>query len=101
MSALGDRPLLGPDLAVLLPVDADHLVDVARDVGLGMGEAAGDLALREVRVAGVHRLELAAVDGDAIAPQHARSSGGARRTARGSAGWPGPLSRRKSAMDLL
>jgi hypothetical protein len=36
-----------------------------------MGEAAGDLALREVPVAVVHRLELAAVDGDAIAPQYA------------------------------
>jgi hypothetical protein len=36
-----------------------------------VGEAVGDLALGEVAVAVVHRLELAAVDRDAGAPQHA------------------------------
>jgi hypothetical protein len=48
-----------------------HRVHVASGIGLQVGEAVGDLALGEVAVAVVHRLELAAVDRDAGAPQHA------------------------------
>lgn len=62
--------LLGLCLALLLTVDADHLLDVSFDIGLQMGQAAGDLALGKVAIAVVHRLEFAAVDGDAIPLQH-------------------------------
>ena len=62
---------LGPCLAFLLTVDAHHLVDVAFDVGLQMRQAIGDLPLGEVPIAVVDGLELAAVDGNAVALQQA------------------------------
>ena len=65
---MGD--LVIPCFAVLLAVDTDHLVDMTLNVGLKMRQTAGDLVLREIPVAIVHGLELAAVDGNAIAPQH-------------------------------
>lgn len=63
--------LPSPGLAFFLPVDADHLGDIAFNVGFEMGDAAGDLAFGEVPVAVVHGFELAAVDGHAIALQRA------------------------------
>lgn len=63
--------LLGPRLALLLPVDPHHLVDGTLDVGFEVRKPAGDLALGEVAVAVVERLELAPVDGNAVALQHA------------------------------
>lgn len=66
---MGD--LVGPGLAVFLPVDTDHLVDITFNIGLQMGEAVGDLVLREVPVTVVDGLEFAAIDGNAIALQHA------------------------------
>ncbi len=66
--------LLGADLALFLPIDPDHLRDVAFDVRLEMGDVICDLALGEVANSGVHRPELAAVDSDACALQHADAS---------------------------
>jgi hypothetical protein len=63
--------ILGARLALLLTVDPRHGVNVARDIGFQMGKAVGDLALGEVAVTVVDRLELAAVDRDAIALQYA------------------------------
>jgi len=65
------RDLLGSRLTFFLPVDAHHLGDVTFDIGLQMRKAAGDLALGEVLVAVIDRLELTAVDGHAVALQRA------------------------------
>jgi len=61
--------LLGPRLAFFKSVDAHHFVDLMLNVCLKMGRPAGNLALGEVLVAVVSRLELATVGGDAIALQ--------------------------------
>jgi hypothetical protein len=67
--------ILDPDhfrrlgLARLLPVDALHLREVPAGALLQMGDPERDLAGREVAVPVVHRLELAAVDGDAPAAE--------------------------------
>ena len=61
------RHLRGARLTFLLAVDADHLRDVALGAGLQVDQAAGDLALGEFAIPIVHRLELAAVDGHALA----------------------------------
>lgn len=42
--------LVGPGRALVLPVDADHLGDMAFNISLQMGEAAGDLVPGEVPV---------------------------------------------------
>lgn len=65
------RDLLGPNLTLLLSIDPHHLRDVALDVRLQVGDAAGDLALGEVAVPAVNGPELAPVDGNAGALQHA------------------------------
>ena len=48
--------LLGAQFAFLLPVNAHHIRDVARDIGLKMRQAAGDLARGDVAGAGVYSL---------------------------------------------
>jgi hypothetical protein len=92
--------LLAPRLALFLPVDADHLGDVALDIGLEMGQAAGDLALGEVAVAVVDGLELGspsmATQSPFSVPIRRQSSTNCTQVLR----IPGPLSRRKSAMVL-
>ncbi len=58
-------------LAGFLPIRPLGLLDIAADLLLQMRQAAGDLRLGEVAIAIVDGLELAAVDGNAVAPQHA------------------------------
>ncbi len=65
------RDLLSPNLALLLSIDPHHLRDVALDVRLQVGDAAGDLALGKVAIPAVDGPELAPVDGNAGAFQHA------------------------------
>lgn len=65
-SEMGD--LVSPDFALFLAVDTGHVIDILRDIGLQMGQAAGNLVLRKVPVAIVHRLEFAAVDGHTSTP---------------------------------
>lgn len=93
------RDLIGADLAFLLPIDADHLIDVAFDVRLKIGDAAGDLALGYVAVAVVHRPEFAAVGSNARTLRHADARHSSTNCAQVRR-IPGPLSRRKSAMVL-
>ena len=47
-SEMGD--LVSPGFAFLLAVDTGHVIDIPRDIGLQMGQAAGDLVLGEVPV---------------------------------------------------
>ena len=72
------RDLIGAGSAVLLSVNPDHLIEAAFDVRLRMGDPAGDLALGEVAVAGIHRPEFATVNGNAHPLQHAPCGHGQR-----------------------
>ena len=56
-------------LAGFLPIRSLGLLDIAADLLLQMRQAAGDLGLGEVPVAIVDGSELAAVDGNTVAPQ--------------------------------
>lgn len=72
MGALGQmRDLLRQRRTGLLPIGTVRLLDVAADLLLQMRQAAGDLRQREVPIAIVDRLELAAVHRHAGALQHA------------------------------
>jgi len=86
-------------LAFLRSVDAHHLVNVARDIGFQMGKTAGDLVPGEVPVAVVHRLELAAVDGDPVTFWHPDSAAQLDEV-RASLRMAQPFARRNSAMVL-
>lgn len=65
------RNLFGPHPTFVLSVNAHHLGDVAFDIRLHMREAAGDLALGEVLIPIIDGLELATVNGHALAFQRA------------------------------
>ena len=93
------RDLLSTRFTFFLPVDVQHLGDVAVDIGLQVRKAAGDLALGEVLVAVIDRLELASVDRDAVAFQSADPAAEPDEL-RTPLRMAAPLSRRKSAIVL-
>ncbi len=65
----GDNPF-GPHLTNLLAINPVGFLDIAPNLGFQTGEIAGDLALGEVAITVIDRLELTAVDSHAIALQH-------------------------------
>jgi hypothetical protein len=86
-------------LGGLLPVGGVELLQVARDARLDLGPSPRHLGAREVAVAVVHRLELAAVDrhagGGQVAHRAAQPDEACADLADGA-----PLPLRKSAMVL-
>ena len=83
----------------LLPVDPVHLREIPAGALLQMFDPELYLAGREVPVPVVHRLELAAVDGDAAAAEDPRPGGRAQRNERRPSGSPrcSPCGNRRSS----
>ena len=92
--------LLRPRVAFFLPVDAHHLVDVAIDIGLQVGQPAGDLALGEIAVAVVDRPELGSPSMATLSPFGVPIRRHSSTNSAQVLGMAAPLSRRKSAIDL-